>query len=164
MTDALPPDAPQTQPTMRLSLRIVLIASLTLNLAVVGLIGGALMSGRDQPGRLGGFDVNLGPFARALSPEDRRAIGMELRNRPDFGPSARVSRRAALDGFLTALEADPFDPDSVRAMFDVQRDRALRGMGAGQEVLLARIVRMTTAKRAEFAARLRTELDDGHQR
>lgn len=150
-------------PPMRRSLRILLVVSLGLNLAVAGVVGGALLSGRDRPARFGGFDVTLGPFARALSREDRRAIGDELRNRPDLGPSARGSRKAALDGFLAALGTDPFDADAVRTTFADQRTRTLNGMEAGQEILLARIVAMTPAARAEFAARLRVELGNGRR-
>ncbi len=156
--------ASDTAAPMRRSLRILLVLSLALNLAVIGVVGGAVLSGRGKPGPFGGFDVTLGPFARALSHEDRRAIGDALRNRSDLGPEGRGSRKAALAAFLAALETDPFDPTEVRSMFDAQRDRALRGMGAGQEMLLARIVAMTPIERAEFAGRLRTELDDGRRR
>jgi uncharacterized membrane protein len=149
---------------MRQSLRIVMIASLTLNLVVAGVIGGALLSGRDRPVRFGGYDFTLGPFTRALSREDRRTIGEELRNRPELGPQERGSRKAALDTFLAAVAADPFDAAAVSLIFAAQRDRALRGMSAGQEVLLARIVQMTSAERGDFAARLRTELESGRRR
>jgi uncharacterized membrane protein len=143
---------------MRRSLRLLLVGSLALNLLVIGIIGGAALTGRG-PGPLGGYSMTLGPFAQALDRADRDAIRDELRARVDLRPPSGRDRQAALRDFQTALRADPFDASAVQAIFEDQRARAGAAMVAGQEALLRRIAAMTPAARAAFADRLEKALE-----
>jgi hypothetical protein len=59
--------------------RVILGLSLALSLAVAGLVAGAIVreGGEGRPPR--GFDLALGPVARAPGDNDRRAIREALR-------------------------------------------------------------------------------------
>ena len=68
------PDTTATAPKPK-ALRYVLVASLALNLAVVGLFAGmALHHGGFGPDRDGVRDLGFGPFTEALDEGDRAAL------------------------------------------------------------------------------------------
>lgn len=166
MTDRMPPFPPPAtpaQPVMRRGLRWLLIGSLALNLGVVGIVAGALLSGRDGGGPHRGIDLALGPFARALAEDDRRAVMRDLRHNGRLQLPSREDRRQDLAQLATILRAEPFDPVGMAAILDRQRDRALAGQATTQEVLIARIAAMTPAARVAFADRLEAELRGGGQ-
>lgn len=152
----------QTAPVRRW-VRIVLVVSLALNLLVAGAIGGRMLAGHG-PGPFGGFDLSLGPLSQALDRGDRDAIRASLRRRPELRPLMRRERQAAIQSLIDALQADPFDPGAVSALFVAQSDRATAAMQAGQEALLARITAMSPAARAAFAARLQMQMRHGPKR
>lgn len=154
-------DTPKSR--MRLGLRILLIASLALNVMIVGVVAGGIMKGR-SPGPFGGFDMTIGPFAEALGDDDRRAIRAELRDRRDIRPPRYEDRIAAMEGFLASVRAENFDPAAIEAMFAEQRARASNAMEAGQQALLNRITAMDSDERARFAERLERELRHGGDR
>ncbi|APO87104.1 periplasmic heavy metal sensor [Marivivens sp. JLT3646] len=154
-------DIPKSR--MRLGLRILLIASLALNVMIVGVVAGGIMKGR-SPGPFGGFDMTIGPFAEALGDDDRRAIRAELRDRRDIRPPRYEDRIAAMEGFLDSVRAENFDPSAIEAMFAEQRARASNAMEAGQQALLNRITAMDNDERARFAERLERELRHGGDR
>lgn len=139
--------------------RIVLIISLALNLLVVGVIAGGLLSGRGGDGRR--VDLSLGPYARALDPHDVDAIRTEMRGR---GPDLRRDRRAMIDdtrSFVAALRADPYDPETAAEILLRQRGRVAEFQALGQDLVLERIARMSVDARAAFADRLEREMDHG---
>jgi uncharacterized membrane protein len=138
--------------------RWVLIGSLALNLAVVGMLGGALVSGRFGDGPQGRVDLGLGPFARAMADDDRRAIGRQLRQMRDL---RAADLRAPVQAMAAALRADPFDPAQLAALMAAQADALAQVQGRAQSVVLARIAAMTPAQRADFADRLEQELRHG---
>jgi len=154
-------DTPKSR--MRLGLRILLIASLALNVMIVGVVAGGIMKGR-SPGPFGGFDMTIGPFAEALGDDDRRVIRAELRDRRDIRPPRYEDRIAAMEGFLDSVRAENFDPSAIEAMFAEQRARASNAMEAGQQALLNRITAMDSDERARFAERLERELRHGGDR
>jgi hypothetical protein len=132
-------------------LRIVLVVSLALNLAVAGLVVGSFASGRVGAGPPRSFDVGLGPMSRALAPEDRREIGTALRNaRPMAG--YRPRQQATL--MIAALRATPFEPETLRVLI---AEQAAHGALA-QDVVIDHIVTMSDEHRAAFADRLQVEL------
>lgn len=136
--------------TSRLT-RIVLVISLALNLAVVGLVVGTALSGTfgDRPPR--SFDFGLGPVARALEPDERRAIGAALRR--DAGLRDMNLRGRAQD-MIAALRAEPFDPEVLQSLLAAQRAHTARLQDAAQAALLDQIVQMTPERRAAFADRM----------
>jgi uncharacterized membrane protein len=135
--------------------RVVLVCSLALNLAIVGLVVGMLASGRlgDKPPR--SFDLGLGPIARALTPDERREIGRDLRQDGalrDFDLRARAQR------IIAALQADPFDREVLRVLLDEQNVRVTDVQGKAHKAFLDQITQMTPERRAEFADQLAGEL------
>ncbi|MDR5652020.1 periplasmic heavy metal sensor [Ruixingdingia sedimenti] len=133
-------------------LRIALVVSLALNLAVAGGVAGVMLrhAGDGPPPRTIGF----GPWSAALSKEDRAALREAYRG--ERGRLAAGWRQDAADRaeLLRILRADPFDPaafDTLNARMDARmRDR----MQTGERLLRERILTMTPAERAAFADRL----------
>jgi len=136
----------------------VLVVSLALNLAVVGLVAGALIRGgpmmRAEMGRDGGRDLGLGLLAEGLSRADRLALRRAMvASNPDI---ANWRERAGKEfaGVLAALRAEPFDPDGLLVVLEAQSGRMQARLDNGRRILVARIADMTAAERAEFASRL----------
>lgn len=135
--------------------RIVLVLSLALNLAVVGVVVGAAASGRWGDGPPRSFDLGLGPLSRALAPEERRAISRRLRedrSLRSFDLRERVNRVVA------TLQAEPFDPDALRGLLAEQSQRIATVQATAQEVILEQIIAMTPERRRAFADQLLEEM------
>lgn len=135
--------------------RVVLAISLALNLAVVGIIAGSIVSGRFGDGPPRSFDLGLGPMSRALEPKERRDIGRNLREN-------RVLRdydlRGRVDGIVAALQAEPFDEAALRALLAEQASRVANVQVKAQDAFVAVVADMTPERRAIFAETLREEL------
>ncbi len=135
--------------------RVVLVLSLALNLAVIGVVVGSAGSGRWGDGPPRSFDLGLGPIARALEPQERRAIGRKLRedrSLRDFDLRDRVNRVVA------ALQADPFEPDVLRALLAEQSERITAVQATAQEVVVEQITAMTPERRRAFADQVLEEM------
>jgi uncharacterized membrane protein len=135
--------------------RVVLVLSLALNLAVIGVVVGSAASGRWGDGPPRSFDLGLGPIARALEPQERRAIGRKLRedrSLRDFDLRDRVNRVVA------ALQADPFEPDVLRALLAEQSERITAVQATAQEVVVEQITAMTPERRRAFADQVLEEM------
>ncbi|PUB12094.1 periplasmic heavy metal sensor [Yoonia sediminilitoris] len=141
--------------------RTVLVVSLALNLLVVGVIGGAIVTGRIGGDAPRSFDLGLGPLARTLEREERRAIGRTLRRDPDV---RRMGVRAQLAAMVAALRQDPFDPDQLRAIMAEQSNRLATLQQKAQAALIDQIAAMDPARRLQFADRLQRELDNPRRR
>lgn len=135
--------------------KIVLALSLALNLAVAGIVVGSIASGRAGPDGPRSFDLGIGPMTRALTRQERRAIGQSLRESRalhDLNPRERIG------GLVAALQADPFDPAVLQALLDAQSQKMDDVQMRAQAAFLALVTDMTPERRAEFAAQLREEL------
>lgn len=132
--------------------RWVLIASLGLNLAAIGLIGGALLKGPPPPEP--GPGPALWRYASALPDPYRRNLAEALRaNRPDW-ESLRDALRVQAESMTTALRADPFDPTAVRNILEQQAELANRLSVQGTALLMAEIEKMSPEERAAYATAL----------
>ena len=159
-----PPDGPETGPPRRPTarwLRLTLFLSLALNLAMLGLIGGAVLAQRKPdgppPDRLV-RDLGLGPYLRALSPADRRAIAETAYASGDRLRGYRSTLRAAFRDSLALLRSDPFDRAAFADSLARQAAVADRGRALGQTLLVDRIAAMTAAERAALADSLAREV------
>jgi uncharacterized membrane protein len=139
--------------------RVVLFASLALNLLIVGAIGGMVVRG--GPGRMGGGefppplrDLGYGVFGHALSQDDRRSIGQEMVKHSGDLNANRREIRTRVDGLLTALRADPYDAAQVQQLITQQQAQLLKRQQIGQDLLLDQIGKMSVKDRTEFAKRL----------
>ncbi|MEL6585294.1 MAG: periplasmic heavy metal sensor [Pseudomonadota bacterium] len=141
--------------------RILLYASLALNLLVVGAVAGAVLFGdgrRSSDGREGrGARPFDGPivvgFARGLDRETRRALGRRLAQ----DPALRAQRDALAAGRLalaSTARADPFDADALRAAFSAQQDAQAGLIALGLDALVETIATLSPEEREAFAASL----------
>lgn len=141
--------------------RIVLVVSLALNLAVVGLIGGSLVSGNIGAGPPRSFDLGIGPVARALSPEERRSVGRSLRQ--DRG-LRDVDLRGRGREMMAVLTAEPFDPDAMSTVLAAQSQQVADLQASARNAFVETIAGMTPARRAEFAEQVLNELSKDRPR
>ena len=146
---------------MRGGLRILLFASLALNLLIAGLVVGAVASHRwrDDGGREARIERPGGLLAAALSREDKRAIGRAMREEERGRRPDRAAFRAEIEGVIAALEAEPYDAAAVRAVIDRQADLLIGRARLGGEMLIQRLEAMSAAERADYAERLREMLE-----
>lgn len=134
-------------------LRGLLIGSVTLNLLIVGVVGGSLY-GLKQHGGPTGSERFGAPFVRALSFDDKRAVGRAVRQAFREAEVDRKADRELFDEALRQLRQTPFDPAAlqVTAVAIDQASEARRGLG--RAVFLARIADMDDATRRAYADRL----------
>lgn len=146
-------DAAAAPPAGRAT-RIALILSLTLNLLILGIVGGAMVGhhGRDDIRRV--RDVGFGPYTEALSPEDRAALREAfVRAAPDFR-DRREEARADIARLAAAIRAEPYDRAAVEAVMDAQAARIEERLLLGRGLMLDRLDAMGPEARAAFAGRL----------
>jgi uncharacterized membrane protein len=139
-------------------LKLAFFLSLALNLATLGVVGGAMLHGPRDQMRPMGRDLGFGPFTEALSPEDREALARAFRDRGGSQRDIRRDFRAEFGNLLTALRADPFDPDQIRGVFERMQLRGQERMQLGQQLLADRILNMSSDARARFADRLEEQM------
>ena len=149
----------QTPPTGRWQRRL-LVASLALNLLIVGAIIGLLVSGGPKGGPQR-FDLTSGPVTRAMEPERRDRIRDALRDSEVFRPSNRADMRADMAAILSTLRAASFDEDAFRSALTRQRARLQAGQEAVLAAVSAEISDMSAEERAAFADRLEEQLRRG---
>ena len=150
------------QPRTWRGIRIVLFVSLALNLAVAGLVLGAVASHRfgrdDHPSRL---DRAGGPLTEALSAADRRAIAKALRQAAREERPTRADIRAEYQAVIAALRARPYDAEALREAVERQSQGLKRRVDLGREILLHRLAGMSDDERAAFAGRLEAVIERG---
>jgi len=129
--------------------QIVLVVSLALNLLFVGLVGGAFLRGGGAPPR--GFDLQLGPLSDALSRADRRKISDQIRR--DIGRSglSRNERRVAFEALVSAVEAQPFDPELLTRLIEDQQSRTTNLRTTALSAFVGHLTEMTAQERQTFA-------------
>ncbi len=135
--------------------RIVLVCSLALNLAIAGVIGGSLVSGRFGDGPPRSFDLGLGPVSRALTHDERRDIGRILRRDRSLRD---MDLRGRASGMVDALKAEPFDEEMLRSLMTEQSSRVADMQSRAQDAFIAAIAGMSVERRSEFADQLAGEL------
>lgn len=152
-------ETPVTDPAPRRRwLMPLLLASLALNLLIVGIVVGALVSpggprDRDEASRTLRGVVGE-PFYRALPEGERRSMMREaLGNREAFRES-REALRARLEAFLAALRAEEFDRAEAERLLGAQREAANRRQDLGERLLLDRLEAMDREARVAYAEAL----------
>ncbi|MEY1556405.1 periplasmic heavy metal sensor [Yoonia sp. R2331] len=145
--------ADPARPRRRPIWRIVLVLSLALNLAVVGMFAGfAWRGGKQGPPR--GVELSLGPVGQALSQQDRRAILQSLRQNRDLRPGRDGAGMAGIEEMIAALRADPFDPAAFSETLNIPQARQQKLKDAARAALTERVTEMSAQERAAFAERI----------
>lgn len=151
-------------------LRVALVMSLALNLAVAGVLAGAWLRhagperweprdpGRHTSAPARDRDPGIGPWGRALSATDRAALRDAFegeRGRLLEGVRADRADRAAL---AAVLRADPLDVAAMDAITDRMQARADDRLAVGQRLVRAHVIALPAAERAALADRLEASL------
>ena len=152
-----PPPAAGAGPWMRRAL----IASLTVNLLVLGVVvGGAINVARHGPRQMIA-DITLGTFTEALSAEDREALRMAA-EAENLG--LREMNRAAREDYLrliAAVRSEPWDAATAQAAIAAYGMRTHDRLEAGERLMLQRLSAMGPQGRREFADRLEETMRRG---
>lgn len=141
--------------------KIALALSVALNLAVAGLAVGAWLG--DGPHRGMPRDMSFGPFSEALDSDDRRALRKALLARLGEFRGQREAARAEFQALLTALRADPFQPEALKTALAALEARNAERLDLGRSLIEARLIEMTPEERAAFADRLEKGLKRGRK-
>lgn len=144
------------QKTKRRWLAILLGASLTLNLLVVGLIAGMALRFHGKSDR---SPPSFGPaLYRALPDADRKAL-RERMHQADRGD--RQTRQEGFKDLTLALRAVPFDPDALAGIVEQQTALRVHTQQSLGEAWLVVVEKMTDAQRSSYADRLDTYVKRG---
>jgi uncharacterized membrane protein len=142
--------------------RILLVGSLALNLAVIGLVVGITFGGGGKD-RMQRFDLTVGPLTRAMDGDRRDAVRDALRESGAFRPQDRSNMRRDMGALVDTLRADKFDESAFRDVLMRQRERLAAGQAAVVDALSGEISDMSVEERADFADRLEEQLRRGPQ-
>ncbi|MFQ5566809.1 MAG: periplasmic heavy metal sensor, partial [Paracoccaceae bacterium] len=141
-------------------MKLLLIVSLSANVAIAGVVGGkairhwqhGVASGKwqNEPGldRRQTRILRMVPDARR---EEARAI---LLTRQDEYDASRETMRAAQQALVEAIRQDPLDPDRLAAALAELRTASGHMWGIGYEQMAEIVLRLDAAERAELAERL----------
>lgn len=154
---------PATRPSTAAWVKVVLALSLAVNLAVIGIIAGAVA--KDGPRERGmPRDLSFGPFSEALSREDRRALRLAFLDRAPEFRAGRKDAKAEFSAVIAALRADPFDPAALQLALATIEKRNADRLALGKTLIEDRIIQLSDAERLAFADRLETALTRGDRR
>ena len=145
-------------PRCPLWVKIVLGLSLAANLAIAGVVAGAVLRG----GPMGGKGPAVGyamPYVIALPREDRRAVFDTIRRDPSL-PDRRA-RRADYEAMIAALRADPFEVAAIQAILSRQADGVGRVQNVAQSAWLDTVTAMSPEARMEYTLRIQEVLKRG---
>ena len=141
--------------------KVLLIVSFALNACFIGLIIGVkLTQDGMRPQRAPSAQGSL--YLRALSHEDRRALGQVMRNY--HTRKMRQMDRAGYENALVLLRATPFDPEALEDLMEHQTEASEERLEYAREALIAHLAAMSNAKRAKFADALEHALERGPKR
>lgn len=157
MADTEQDQAPKRR--VPLWVKLLLGASLALNLLIIGVVAGAV-SRMDGPVRAAASYAM--PYVVALERDQRREIFDEIREETRAGKlPGRKARRAFYQEMIAAIQADPFDRGAVEAVLARQRESVIGVQQVAQAAWLERIEALPLEARQAYAERLRNVLKRG---
>lgn len=138
-------------------LKVALIASLALNLLIVGgLAGLALGGGPDR--RTGSTRDAVLPYTRALSSEDRRALRQGFQRQEGGGGARAGAIMNSYQEALRLLRSDPFDAGAFDAVMQQQGEAAQTRQVQGRQLLTQYLSNLPQEARRAYADRLEAEI------
>jgi uncharacterized membrane protein len=140
-------------------MRVLLVVSLSLNLLVAGAAIGMLVRGGPSPVAV--RDLGFGPFAAALSPEDRVELRRAWLARIQTDGGGRRAMREDMAALLAVLRAEPFDPEALRVILARGAERTAGRLELGLSLIQDRVAALSTEERLAFADRLERGLRRG---
>ncbi|SDI38373.1 periplasmic heavy metal sensor [Alloyangia pacifica] len=143
-------------------MRWLLLGSLALNLAVVGVVAGGLLrhGGPERGGPPRGREF-ITPYTQAFSQDQRRELGRQLFSSFERKQGDRPRPRPFADyrSALELLRAEPFDSTAFAEALSAQDARAAERQKMGQDVLVDYVATLSPEAREAYADRLEAELD-----
>jgi uncharacterized membrane protein len=137
--------------------KVLLGASLALNIAVAGVLAGAFW--RHSPGHqshAGGSRQAMSPYFRALEPEQRRVISKQLRAGRD--EKSKLAAQTQFEAAIRLLRQTPFRAAEFDAVMQQQIIGATQRLQRAQSNLSASIIGMSAQERSACADRLEAAL------
>lgn len=132
----------------------LLVASLALNLGIVGLVVGYALRGPLPPVAWAPPADGMRAIHRALPDSEQRALRREILARRDDIRARREALAVARRDFLAAVRAEPFSAETMRDALERQATLWDDFGRETREALVRRIDAMPPDARAAFATRL----------
>lgn len=152
--------------------RVVLAVSLALNLAVAGMVLGAVLR-QDDKGRavrsndkspvvaqgehfdgLRNRDMGFMPFIDAVDQEHRRDLAVEFMRSAGDRKEARERLRTYFEAVVETLRTEPFNEASFANLVSEHQRELAAQQEVGMQVLARHIAEMSDEERAAYAERL----------
>ncbi len=136
-------------------LRILLVVSLAINLAVIGTLAGTAYRVKDRW-------AGKAPRPPSLSVTLFRALDRETRHRLMRGatgdhPNIRAQREADRQALFETLRAEPFDVEAVAQVVDGQAEREYQFREKLRQSWLDQVASMSGEERARLLERLQRD-------
>jgi uncharacterized membrane protein len=147
---------------------IILIASLAVNAALLGIVGGQLLSKKpmpqlDVPRYMPASDVVTAAWEQ-LPAADRAELGTQLKERWKAMDGDRKQLSAAGKAVYDAALAEPFDEAKLRDAVTIFQQREQRMQQSAEDILISHIGKMPPEARATAAVGLLTPFNARMQR
>ena len=157
-----------TKKTAPRRMKIALIASLAVNVLVIGAVIGAMShwsgpSGK-RAGERSGLDGAIGIYGHALEQEDRRDIRKTMFADHGERRDMRAQLTALVKQAVQVLEQSPFDKAAFQDILQQQQGQIKDRSDAFQGALVDHIATMSDEQRVVYANRLVKILERGERR
>lgn len=147
----------------KLWVRILLVISLCLNIGFIGILGGAVWryhsAGSDKVRTSGAPTASF--YMRALDRDDRRALGLRMREAGRNNKQVPSDIRAGFVAALEILRADEFDAQAFDQIVRQHAKTADERLNSAREVFLDHITTLSPEDRKAYADRLERTLHKG---
>ncbi|MEM7060166.1 MAG: periplasmic heavy metal sensor [Pseudomonadota bacterium] len=138
-------------------MKMALVASLVVNVAVIGLFIGASMKSDGK--REGGANRQIA-WIIELVPEERRDFTeAKFEAKRDDMRKARAARAKHMEEIVTAIRAEPFSPETLEYAMRMRRAAGEDRRTIVHSTLTEILVEFNPEERTEFANRLEDRLD-----
>jgi uncharacterized membrane protein len=135
----------------RLNLRLALMASLALNVLIIGAVAGTLLVSRHHGWKGHGFKgAGLAGFARTLPAERADAIRSRLEQEKAILDPLRAEERAARNAARSVLMTEPFDVEKFKSALDRAVDADAKEKRARMNLLAETAATLTPEERRQL--------------
>ena len=132
--------------------KILFGISLSLNLLIVGPIGGAIL--RVGKGPMAKHHASGFLYMRALNFEDKKSLRKELFRNEDSRKIIRAKEHSSYSSALKILKKHPFDRKAFEDLLDEQTRNSKSRQSSARLALVAQIAKMTKEERSIYSERL----------
>jgi len=144
--------------------RILLGASLALNLLFIGGLVGAIAKGPPSRSGAPGLREISAPYVGAFERDEKRELRRDMRKRLPDRKAAMSRNKADYDVFVALVRADPFDASKAVQVLETQMERAGAFQKLGRELSVEKINQMNVEERNAYADRLEAWLKNRPER